>query len=164
MTNEEIISEIQDSLNELSSKQPPNMPQSDKSTYERAKELIHMHNLCIFGTERGSGNIWCYNGRIYTPLMQRDLKQLVYDSLTESEKHEMKTCHPLVRQVAEYIQWELLSVLNKKKYRFEEEDFSAITSHIVFRNGVYDVMSGKLLPFSSDYPYYLEVNATFKRN
>ena len=164
VTNEEIISEIQDSLNELSSKQPPNMPQSDKSTYERAKELIHMHNLCIFGTERGSGNIWCYNGRIYTPLMQRDLKQLVYDSLTESEKHEMKTCHPLVRQVAEYIQWELLSVLNKKKYRFEEEDFSAITSHIVFRNGVYDVMSGKLLPFSSDYPYYLEVNATFKRN
>ncbi len=133
------------------------------STYEKARMLIDMYKLCCFDSVNASGIVWRFGGKSYIPLGKKDLEQLVYDSLSEEKKQKENNIQPYIKQVAEYIRRELFSEVGREKYYFGEEDFQKIRNYMVFQNGVYDIVSGRLLPFSDELPHYLEVNAVFKR-
>lgn len=44
---------------------------------------------------------------------------------------------------------------------FDEKDFEEIQYHVVFKNCVYDILSGEKLEFDSNKPYYMEINCNY---
>lgn len=125
------------------------------------RQVIEDNEFCYLETSGTNNTLHIFNGKYWQKLEDDALKQLVYDSIPDSMKIATKAIERLITQIANYVKREMKKAYNDGKKRFSPEDYNDIENHIVFQNGVLDVLTGEILPFSSKKPYYYAINCEY---
>lgn len=157
---------LEDEIERLREEENGGMIQSMRdSLYQKALDIISDHQLCNILPGENHGLVWRFDGRIYNPMRSENILQLVYDSMSAKEKLEHNKIETYIKNVANFIFREVAS-MNKKgtDSQFTLLDYVKIQNHIVFRNGIYDILTGELSPHTGELPYYCGVDAEFQED
>ena len=133
------------------------------SSYEFALHMIKQHQMtCLARDEK---ILWYFDGKSYAPLSRAKLEDLIYQKISEDEKHTVDTCSMRIRYVADYIRRECRAAYDSEKkvcHCFELDDAKKINGKVVLNNGIYDVIHDKFMPFwDENLPFYYHINADF---
>lgn len=135
--------------------------ENQATPYVYGKLVIQNNQLCYLETTDSVCMLHIYNGRYWQFLDDEALKQLAYNALPECIKHAVSGIEHLVGNIANYVKREVKKSYDDGRKKFSDKDYYDIENHIVFRNCVYDVKTGKKMPFSSRKPYYFAVNCDY---
>ena len=138
------------------------------NSYTFAKQILNKYR--IWHLDPSDWTIWIWNGSFYEPLNDNKLEVLIYSELPEEFKSSLKSCKKSIQATAEFIKRECdPSPIQSKKtgksgksYKtFQREDMKKVYNRVVLKKGVYDVVTGELLPFDEKLPYYYGINAKY---
>ena len=131
-----------------------------ETAYMYAWKVIDSELLCFLDDPNLSYTLARFNYKYWAVLNQEQLKDLVYNLISVQAKNEKDNIDNYCKNVCAYIKREMRKVYYSGKH-FTEEDFRAISNHVVFQNCVYDAQTGEELPFNEKLPYYYAVNANY---
>ena len=144
----------------------------DKDTefnpYTFAKRILSKYR--IWHLDPSDWTLWIWNGSFYEPLNDNKLEVLIYSELPEEFKSSLKSCKKSIQATAEFIKRECdpspiqsqKTGKSGKSYKtFQREDMKKVYNRVVLKKGVYDVVTGELLPFDEKLPYYYGINAKY---
>ena len=133
--------------------------------YTFAIEILNKYR--IWHLDSSDWTLWIWNGHFYEPLNDDKLESLIYGDLPEKFKSTLKSCKKSIQATAEFIrrECELRPIKSEKSGRsyktFNKKDMRKIYNRVVLKNGVYDVMTGKMIEFDEKLPYYYEIKAKY---
>lgn len=136
------------------------MKGGDAVPYEFALEILKRYSFKYLDIP-STGKLHRFNGKIWEPLCgQEALEQIVYHEMEDDERREQDNIQSYCKRVVKFIMYEC-----RERYeagdRFGEEDFREIENRIVFRNCVYDVLTGEMLRHDERLPYYIGIDADY---
>jgi len=138
------------------------------NSYTFAKRILSKYR--IWHLDLSDWTLWIWNGCFYEPLNDNKLEALIYSELPEEFKSSLKSCKKSIQDTMEFIKRECApSPIQSKKsgkpgksYKtFQREDMKKVYNRVVLKKGVYDVVTGELLPFDEKLPYYYGINAKY---
>ena len=133
--------------------------------YTFAIEILNKYR--IWHLDSSDWTLWIWNGHFYEPLNDDKLESLIYGDLPEEFKSTLKSCKKSIQVTAEFIRREcearpIKSEKSGRSYKaFNKKDIRKIYNRVVLKNGVYDVMAGKMIEFDEKLPYYYEIKAKY---
>ena len=133
--------------------------------YKFAIEILNKYR--IWHLDSSDWTLWIWNGHFYEPLNDDKLESLIYGDLPEEFKSTLKSCKKSIQVTAEFIRREcearpIKSEKSGRSYKtFNKKDIRKIYNRVVLKNGVYDVMAGKMIEFDEKLPYYYEIKAKY---
>ena len=133
--------------------------------YTFAIEILNKYR--IWHLDSSDWTLWIWNGHFYEPLNDDKLESLIYGDLPAKFKSTLKSCKKSIQATAEFIrrECELRPIKSEKSGRsyktFNKKDMRKIYNRVVLKNGVYDVMTGKMIEFDEKLPYYYEIKAKY---
>ena len=133
--------------------------------YTFAVEILNKYR--IWHLDSSEWSLWIWNGRFYEPLNDDKLESLIYGDLPEEFKSTLKSCKKSIQATSEFIRREcevrpIKSEKSGRSYKtFNKKDMRKIYNRVVLKNGVYDVMAGKMIEFDEKLPYYYEIKAKY---
>nr|WP_288546102.1 DUF5906 domain-containing protein [uncultured Blautia sp.] len=133
--------------------------------YTFAIEILNKYR--IWHLDSSDWTLWIWNGHFYEPLNDDKLESLIYGDLPEKFKSTLKSCKKSIQATSEFIRREcevrpIKSEKSGRSYKtFNKKDMRKIYNRVVLKNGVYDVMAGKMIEFDEKLPYYYEIKAKY---
>ena len=133
--------------------------------YTFATDILNKYR--IWHLDPSDWTLWIWNGHFYEPLNDDKLESLIYGDLPEKLKSTLKSCKKGIQATAEFIRREcearpIKSEKSGRSYKtFNRKDMRKIYNRVVLKNGVYDVMDGKIMEFDEKLPYYYEIKAKY---
>lgn len=139
---------------------PTSAKEIEESAYRYALEIMTQEKLQFLDNMGMLGNVSRYNGLFWQTMSDEQLKSLVYQHITESDKYENENIDTLCKNIVMYIKYEMDSRYVEGEH-FSEADFRKIQNRVVFKNCVYDARTGKVHEFDESLPYYFAVDAEY---
>ncbi|MCD8362746.1 MAG: DUF5906 domain-containing protein [Lachnospiraceae bacterium] len=130
------------------------------NVYTEAKKILDQENLRRLFSDDNTDTLWQYVNGYYNPLCRPELESMAYENLPEKIKMKKDKVRPLLNGIVDYMLLES-SRKDAKAECFTQGDLEMVRNHIVFKNGVYDVVTGEFGPHTDQYPYYVGVDACF---
>lgn len=133
----------------------------DKVPYEYALRILSKYRIKYLDSPKTS-KLYIFNGMIWEPLRDaEDMASIVYKEMTVEEKRTQENIEGFCRKVASFIKFECKERNESGKERFLNSDFKAIENRIVFKNYVYDIITGETMPHDGHLPYYIGIDSDY---
>lgn len=131
-----------------------------ESNYQKALDICNKEQFCFFDEPSKCSFLRRFNGKCWESMPDDKMGDLIYSHMSEKERCQCVNVDSHCKHLLSFIK----HITRENYYRgqqFQSEDFDSVKNCMVFQNCVFDTEHCLKLPFDSNKPYTMLLDAEY---